>query len=305
MSTRDYKKGMKDGLDPFAEECRRTGESVRDLGEQLGKRIDDVIDVIAMMVQGEDAERIIEELKAKKAFQLARYKIAVVHDKKEDEELADNIRKNLNAIKNDCVSVSYKQYKQTGVGMRDFVVFIGNLEKTDVGEATLLYRAFGCEIFQFGYHIIIRHNPNIWLSDEERAQFIAYYEEVLSKSFGEEGNAKKAKKAVNRIKEKKVDVEKNVVLDFMEAVPEWWDAIEYSRLPRPIAKAIKTLSIPLMLGSVIAAVPVAFGEGIARITVEHLQINNFHSKFIGIAQQQLIQVKLNEFVRNQQLMNMN
>ena len=288
-----YKKGMQDALGPFSEKLNYVADTVNDTREI----VDDIIDCIEWNV--DNPEELVNNLKAKRK-KPKQFRISIVYRGKENEPLADALRKDLNNQNNTCEKVEYTTFTKHIGSLVDYRVYIGNPEKTKAENCQVLYKAYGMTILQWDSSYIVEYDPKHSFTEENKDKFISYYESVISKSLEK---SKAAEKALKSRKKRKLlnptgsepkgtyaamDALTNSI-DFWDDKPSWMTLL---------------LGLPSMLFSLVTMVlliPVGIGELTLRETVENLREANFDNKFVADAQRQILEVKLVDLFKHEQI----
>lgn len=299
-----YKNGMRDALDPFSEKLNYVADTVNDTREI----IDDVIDCIEWNMT--NPEELINNLKAKKVKRARphQFRISIVYQGKENEPLADALRKDLNRQKNTCEMVEYETFIKHAGGLVDYRVYIGNPEKTKEEKCKVLYKAYGMLVLQRDSAYIVQYDPKYNFTEDNKERFISYYESVISKSLEKSKAAENALKARKKRKSANSDpttpqityTAKDTVEKFFDRSIDFWDD-----KPRLLTL---TVGLQSMTASFIAScialvflVPVGIGEILLRATVEKLRETNFDNKFVADAQRQILEVKITDLFLQEQM----
>lgn len=299
-----YKKGMQDALDPFGEQIRRVADDVHNVGEVL----DDIIDCIEWNV--EDPEELINKLKDAKAKRAKprQFRISIIYNGKENESFADTLRKDLNNLKNSCEMIDYLNFTKHVGGLVDYRVYIGNLEKVRAENCKVLYKAYGMEILETGSSYVVAYDPKHKFEEADKEKFIAYYEFVINKALERSKEAEKVLKARKKRKASHYDPldpqGTYSVWDGAESVVNnimyFWDGMPlWLQIPLGIPSIL--LSFLAFVVTTICLIPVGISEIALRATVDNLREAHFDKKFIAEAQRHILEVKLVDLFRQEQM----
>lgn len=305
-----YIKGMQDGMRPFEEKVNAQADKLRDVAENLGKQMDDVIDAIEWNNKFDDPEEIIKLLKEKKLNlkKLKQFKISIIYNDKENEEFAETLRKALNDQKHSCEQKEYSDFKKHVGSSVDYRIYIGNPEKVKEERKEEIYNAYGMKILAHKDDYIVVYDKKYDFTDSEKEKFILYYESVISKVLEKSKKAKKALKERKERREKNPDpgepdmtykvlelLEEKLEssLDFWDDKPEWMSVV--------LGIPHKVLLAAAMLIGGICLIPVGVGEIIFDITLDGLKEADFDGKFVGDAQKQILEVKILEIFKHKQM----
>lgn len=299
--TKTYIHGMQDAQRPFVEPLQQTAENIHD----LNNRFDEIIDCIIW--NHDDPEKLIEMLKSKRASKPKQFRIAVVYSGKENEDLADALRKDLNNLKNTCQKMDYRSFVKQGSNIVDYRVYIGNPEKEQEEKCKVLYKAYGMRILQIHSSYIADYDPKFHFDATNRERFIEYYESIISESLE---RSKKAEAALKRRKERmaksggSIDpTATNAVLDAViqgseNAIDFWDDKPGWMQFVIGIPSAL--VSIVGAFLTFVLCVPAMISEILLRNTIDNLREADFDSKFVADAQQQILEVKIVDLFRLEQ-----
>lgn len=296
-----YITGMQDALLPFSEQQNKTADSVHDFQNHLNEIIDCII------WNHDDPEKLIEILKRKRASKPKQFRIAIVYSGKENDALAEALRKDLNNQKNTCHKLDYHSFVKKGSNIVDYRVYIGNPEQVKEEKCKVLYKAYGMSILQDNSSYIVNYDPKFHFDSSNKECFIKYYESIISKSLE---RSKKAEKALQQRKDRmgksggSIDpVTTNTVLDAVmqgteNAVDYWWDKPDWMK----IAFGIPTVLVSTVgtILTFVLCVPVMVSEILLRNTIENLQEADFDSKFVADAQRQILEVKIVDLFKIEQ-----
>lgn len=286
-----FKQGMKDALDPFKENMEEVHREVKDTRELL----DAIIDCIDFNSDDhEEFKKLMDEIK-RKMKKPKQFRIAIIYDSKENEALADLLRKDLNNRKHSCEMIDYASFKKHAGSIVDYRVFLGNSERFRERNTKVLYKAYGMRILQLDHSFAADYDPKYKFTDENKDAFIAYYEKTIRKTLE---RSHKMQKAIKERKQRKQNSDTLGTYAAMEAIDKSTDIWEHTP-----ALVTFVLGIPTMLLSMVALLclfPVGIGEVALKNTVDKLKEANFDKKFIADAQRQILEVKLVDlFLREQ------
>lgn len=310
MSKKGITEGMKIVLHPFEEEMKKMKRDRVIEKQDLDSFLDDIIDVIELNNKCKDDKEIKEMLKNKrlKKAEPKRYTVSVIYENDNDIGFAESIRQDLNNKKNACGVKNHKSFRNDPGAPVDFRLFI-NCDKPGNGtEADVIYKAYGMCVFlkKDGYGIIF--NPDHNFSDSEKAEFIKYYEKVLSKALYQSEQAKKAllkrKKHLNTHTEGYETKFSSGILSKMEET--FYNSLDFFDNKGIIGELI---SIPVALiefviftvSTLLFVAPLGVTEILINATVDNLKEKSFESKFVADAQKQILQVKISELFANLQM----
>lgn len=296
-----YISGMQDALEPFSEQQNNTADRIHDLQDHFNEIIDCII------WNHDDPEKLIEMLKRKRAGKPKQFRIAIVYSGKENEDLADVLRKDLNNLKNTCQKMDYRSFVKQGSNIVDYRVYIGNPEKEQEEKCKVLYKAYGMRILQNHNSYIVDYDPKFHFDATNRERFIEYYESIISESLE---RSKKAEAALKRRKERmaksggSIDpTATNAVLDAViqgseNAIDFWDDKPSWMQFAIGIPTAL--VSIVGTFLTFVLCVPAMISEILLRNTIDNLREADFDSKFVADAQQQILEVKIVDLFRLEQ-----
>ena len=303
-----YKKGMKDVLEPFGKEM----DDIKDRVGETSDLLDDFIDCIEWNVN--DPEELVNNLKAKKnkRAKLRRFKISIIYDGKENEEFSGTLKTDLDNLKNTCKILDFKSFSKDSGGLVDYRIFLGTIPPSGGNNnSQVLFKAYGMTIIQLDGSYWVDYNAKYKFEESEKERFISYYESTITNCLKKSKNAEKALKMRKKRKSKTDDPLEpkvsNSALDAIERAAnqffEFWDD-----KPAPL---VLVLGIPSMLSSLLvvglsmlALIPVCISEIAFRATVEGLREASFDNTFVAKAQRQILEVKLIDLIRQEQLRDM-
>lgn len=309
MKIKDYEQGLVDGAKATSDAVTELGDKQREEFKRAKVFRESVVDLIRGMLSDADSKELLEKLLRDKEMQMepARYKTTVVFCNKDDGDLANALRTDLRKAKNDCGMLKFAEFKKHGAGKTDFVIYVGNPEKAEVGNRDdLLYEAFGCRIFKSGEDLIAEYDSKVALDEEDRTAFIRYYKETLEEALPSKDQAKIARKTKRY--ERQQNTRKNrgdtpLMQGIFAFVENRLDDIIMADLPKWVQVPAVIAYIPAVFASLIVAIPVGISEVIINTTIDEMQDNSFDGVFLAKAQRQLLQVKILEYIKNKQIQN--
>lgn len=302
-----YKKGMKDVLEPFGKEM----DDIKDRVGETSDLLDDFIDCIEWNVN--DPEELVNNLKAKKnkRAKLRRFKISIIYDGKENEEFSGTLKTDLDNLKNACKILDYKRFSKDSGGLVDYKIFLGISPDIGNKESQVLYKAYGMNILQMEDSYWVDYNAKYKFEESEKERFISYYESTINKCLKKSKDAEKALKLRKKRKLKNADpLEPMVTNSALNAIEkaynqslEFWDDKPYL-LTLVLGVPSVITSLLACVFSALALVPVCISEMVLRATVEGLKEAGFDNTFVAKAQRQILEVKLIDLIRQEQLRDM-
>lgn len=309
MKMKDYEQGLVDGAKATSDAVTELGDKQREEFKRAKVFRESVVDLIRGMWSDADSKELLEKLLRDKEMQMepARYKTTVVFCNKDDGDLANALRTDLRKAKNDCGMLEFDEFKKHGAGKMDFVIYVGNPEKAEVGNCDdLLYEAFGCRIFKSGEDLIAEYDSKVALDEEDRTAFICYYKETLEEALPSKDQAKIARKTKRYERQQNTRKKRGdtpLMQGIFTFVENRLDDIIMADLPKWAQIPAVLAYIPFAFASILVAIPVGISEAIINATVEEIQDNSFDGVFLAKAQRQLLQVKILEYVKNKQIQN--
>ena len=293
-------------------ETRSRLKDIRDENDEIKDVVLDIIDSITM--PDEEKEVFLKTIKEKytRNQKIAQFKVRIVYDKKDDEEFANNLRKSLANQKNTTIINDYEDYKKKNTSTVDYNIFIGNPDEINGEE---IFNSFGCIIRRNEKNLTATYDDKNLSVKNHKESFIKYYTDLTNQVFENEKELNKIvfenEEEIKVLKKKRENDEKRLRQGDTPFTEKFMNVFESASdkildvaddAPPLLGMLIAALSAPVvLLAGAILVLPVGISEVTARYIAEELQDSNFDRKFIAEAQRHILQIKLCEFVSNEQI----
>ena len=309
MSVKDYKNGIKDGA-KIAQEKAENFERIFSEQADIKECITLIIDYISLSdrfdsLSDKEKQQAVAALKEKlKEMKKKSFSVDIITNNEEDKKIADNLRKTINKELKKCRALhcSYKDYIENSSNLTDYTVFIQNLEKYNEKEFTTIYSAFGCTIKRKNNTILAEYNmpDNMNLY---RKKLVDYYLNLVDKEEQNQDIIKKFKK-INPNVDFETDI--NSYFQKTEGKENLVSSVSVSsfslnRLLLPILPLSPPVAVAGLLASILAPKVIGVSARAAKSLVKRARERDFDKNTVAEIQRQILQIKLFEFFKNEQL----
>ncbi|MDO4563155.1 MAG: hypothetical protein Q4C12_04910 [Clostridia bacterium] len=232
---------------------------------------------------------------------IAEFIIHIVYSDDSNKNMANNLRKTLCENGHSATMSDYSKYTETISEKADYYIFINNPEnELELEKYEQVFSEYGCKIYHFKRNICLMYDVNYNI-DSDRMEFIEYYQKTTEELFERNANIEKLRE---EILTKKHEIEKQKKKNDFPLIDSWsglGDKILNKMLELPTWLSLP--AIPVIFGFIITygltgftLIPAELTRELAESIIDDLRDSNFDKKYFYKLQQQILEIKVIEYI---------